>query len=173
MFAIDVTSPPEGYTAAGSRTVDLWVGGAWLSCDDNHAHVPHVCGEMEHLILRLLRDAGPGIDLPLPAGTGAANHRHVLGSGLEGPHGIFRWGPTTDNHASFVFRRGQNLIVTAEFLRPDHPRPAELGKVFSGEMPEREFLEILVRALGDLRQGEREALWQQLAEYRAGTWPRD
>jgi hypothetical protein len=61
------------------------------------------------------------------------------------------WGPTTDNIGGHVFRVGEQLVITFEFWRDEHPVPEERGAVFVAELPAAELLDVLDQMLAALR----------------------
>ena len=62
-------------------------------------------------------------------------------------------GPTTDNVHAFLFHEAGDALVSFAFWRPEHPRPAELGRVFTIRIAEAVLLERLRRLGGILRRG--------------------
>jgi hypothetical protein len=68
--------------------------------------------------------------------------------------GLLRWGPTTDNVSSLVFRRGDNLVITFRFWRDTHPNPEERGVIYVAELPESELLDVLEQLSDALAKGQ-------------------
>ena len=148
-FAIEV----EGYRASNRADgrVDLWVARQLLTCDDPHPYIPLVCGSLDRTIGWLLSESN--LALPWPDLPPEENHRRLLAD--DESRWRFRfldWGPTTDNVLWHIFIRGKNAIITAEFCRPTHHNPADLGRVFVAELPERELLLVLHNTVSYLRQ---------------------
>jgi hypothetical protein len=149
-FAIEVEErrPPDRMFTR----VDLWAARQLLTCDDPHPYIPQACCDLEHGIGGLL--AEPDLALPWPGLSPEENHRRLVADGYDARR-RFRfldWGPTTDNIRWHIFIRGKDAIITVEFIRPDHHTPADLGRVFVAELPERELLLVLHNALSYLRQ---------------------
>jgi hypothetical protein len=63
------------------------------------------------------------------------------------------WGPTTDNVRAVLFREGDTASMPFSFWRESHHDPAELGRVFVAELPERELLWVLHEAAWALAWG--------------------
>jgi hypothetical protein len=133
------------------RRVDLWAAGHWLTCDDNSVHV----GVFTTSVRSTLRWLQSGRDLtpPFPGVSMEETHRRLLeiDDGSREQFWFPRWGPETDNVTGHLFRIGDQLAITFEFWREQHPNAEERGQVFVARLPESEFvrvLEQLVSALG-------------------------
>lgn len=153
-FAIEPGQVLQGDSTTGFRVVELWAAGRELTCDDNAAFVPQFCASVEGTITWLLSDYNRS--LPYPDLSPADNHRRLRAAEDNREYLAYRfmdWGPTTDNVASLIFRRGQDAVITFEFWRKAHPRPNELWQVFVVELPERVLLHSLHRAVCVLRSG--------------------
>jgi hypothetical protein len=153
-FAVEIGPVDHDASATQVRTVDLWAAGRHLSCDDRDAFVPAFCLSVEATITSLLSDDDRS--LPHPELSPEENHRRLSEAEYEdrSPYRFMNWGPTTDNLSALLFRRGPTAIITFEFWRESHPRPDELGRVFTCELAERELLRSLHQAVCLLRQGE-------------------
>jgi hypothetical protein len=152
-FAIELGQVQQGTPTTGIRVVELWAAGRDLCCDDNHAFVPQFCMSVEGTITGLLSDRDRSF--PCPELSPEENHRRlqVAEYGVSSRYFFMDWGPTTDNLASYLFRRDSVAVITFEFWRPAHPRPDELGRVFVVELPERALLLSLHQAVCVLRSG--------------------
>ena len=152
-FAIEPGQVLQGTATTGLRVVELWAAGREVCCDDDHAFVPQFCMSVEATITWLLSDHDRSF--PHPELSPEGNHRRLQDGEYEDRCRYFfmDWGPTTDNVASYLFRRGADAVITFEFWRPTHPRPDELGRVFVAELPERELLRSLHQAVCVLRSG--------------------
>jgi hypothetical protein len=153
-FAIEPGQVLQGTPTTGLRVVELWAAGRELCCDDDHAFVPQFCLSVESTITWLLSDHDRSF--PHPESSPQVNHRRLRAGEYEdrSRYVFMDWGPTTDNLASYLFRRGPDAVITFEFWRPTHPRPDELGQVFVAELPERTLLRSLHQAVCVLRSGE-------------------
>jgi hypothetical protein len=153
LFALEVGPPSDDRPTMGMRDVDIWAAGIELTCDDNSAFVPQFCMSVEATITWLLSDDDRS--MPYPELTLEENHRRLRAEdyGECSPFFFMDWGPTTDNLANFLFRRGSEMLLTFEFWRAEHPRPSELGKVFVVAVPERKLIRCLHQAVCVLRSG--------------------
>jgi hypothetical protein len=131
------------------RVVDVYAADRWLTCDDNHAYVPHFVGMLARTVRRLIdepgyRDAGrPFRDL-----TPADNHHQLCTEASEDnsrylDYRFMDWGPTADNVRMHYFREGDTAFLPFSFWRADHHDRAELGQVFVAELPWRELASVL------------------------------
>jgi hypothetical protein len=126
------------------RLVEIWAAGQHLSCDDSWAYLPVFCTDLDWSIAAILTDRDRS--LPWPELSPAETHRRLYNiddGKREQFWDLLHWGPTTDNVSPLLFQRGQNVILTFEFWRPTHHNPADLGKIFTVELPERELLRVL------------------------------
>jgi hypothetical protein len=132
------------------RRVDLWAAGRWLTCDDNDAFVPQFCYEVRWTINWHQRT--DDLALPFRNRSPAETHRELLDldDGSRERYWFFRWNETTDNILGHVFRIGGDLVITFEFWRETHHDPQELGVVFTTQLPEAEFIQILTQMLAIL-----------------------
>lgn len=161
-FAFEIGPPDREHPTTGTRRVDVYAAGRWLTCDDNSVYVPQFAYALEASIAWLLRDpAFYKFSRPYPELSTEDNLRRLLAdveAGVSGGHeyrdySFMNWGPTSDNVSSCLFREGEAVHIAFSFARDTHHDPAELGKVFVAQLPERELLLILHRAAWDLAQG--------------------
>ena len=147
-FAAEVGEFSVGATQL--RRVDLWAAGLWLTCDDNTAFVPQFCLSLQGDISEFRAGRLPLAEFPeMPH---ADRHRRVLllDDDTYWRHRFPDWGPTTDNLRGLLLRAGKQLVLTFEFWRKAHPRPAELGTVFVAELTESELLSVLCDVVATL-----------------------
>jgi hypothetical protein len=125
------------------RLVEIWVADQHITCDDSWAYLPTFCGDLDYSISMLLQDHYQSLPWPDLSPAQTHNRLHEMDDGTAERFWALNWGPTTDNVYALLFRQGQNVILTFEFWRPSHHNPADLGKVFTVELPERELLRVL------------------------------
>ena len=66
------------------RTVDVYAAGRWLTCDDNHAYVPHFAGMLAGAVRRLIDEPGyRSAGRPFPDLSPADNHRRLCDEAAE------------------------------------------------------------------------------------------
>ncbi|CRK58374.1 hypothetical protein [Alloactinosynnema sp. L-07] len=138
-----------GEWVGGLRRVDLWAADQWLTCDDNAAYVPR----FRHAVRQTAAEVSAGYGKPQPFAdlSPAAAHRRLAAATTEEEElfrerfWIFHWGPTTDNLRTFVFRDGDELVLTFQFWREAHLRehPEHAEAVFAVAIPAAEFVGIL------------------------------
>jgi hypothetical protein len=139
-----------GDQAAGLRRVDLWAADQWLTCDDNMVFVEQFRRSVEETAVSVRSGCVP--PLPFAGLSPVATHRR-LGTvtdddpicELRGQFWFLRWGPTTDNLQTFVFRDGDHLVITLQFWREAHllNHPEHVGRVFEVKIEPAEFAGIL------------------------------
>jgi hypothetical protein len=143
------------------RRVDLWAADQWLTCDDNAAFVKQF-GHAVQDTAAWVR-AGRGSPLPFPGLSPVATHRRFIAATgnddeeLREQFWIFdRWGPTTDNFLTYLFRDGDALVLTFQFWREKHllKHPEHAGAVFAAEIQAAEFAGILEDLLAVLDRGQ-------------------
>jgi hypothetical protein len=95
------------------RRVDLWATGQWVTCDDNMAYIPQLRLSVQ-ADRRRLGSLGGSLP-PFPGLHPAAVHQQLLtdDDGLRGQWWFLRWGPTTDNVLTHLFRDGDHPGVLA------------------------------------------------------------
>ena len=136
-----------------SRRVDVMAADRWLTCEDNHAYVPHIAGRLEQAVASLLSDPrAPNIGRPYPEFSPADNHRRLL-LGLNSDddrawrehatYWFMDWGPIADNVHIHLFRENGTAFLPFSLFREDHHDPSELGQVFVAELPEWELASVL------------------------------
>jgi hypothetical protein len=147
-FAVEVGD----WVGSALRRVDLWVADQWVTCDDNLAFVSQFRIAVRDTALRLR--SGQGSSLPFAGLSPVATHRRLL-AGIErldddgelGQRSWFfdGWGPTTDNVLAFVFREGDNAVITLQFWREEHlrTRPEHVGMVLTIAIPVGELAGVL------------------------------
>lgn len=143
-----------GERSGGLRRVDVWLAGQHLTCDDDMAYVPQ--------LLESLRSDRAGLDSvnrlppPFPGLPPEAAHRRLQAEDGERREQwwFLRWGPTTDNVVTYLFRDGERLVITAEFWRDEHLQrhPEHAGAVFAAEIPAEELATVLQDAAAALGQ---------------------
>lgn len=161
-FAFEIGPPDCEGPTTGTRRVDVYAAGRWLTCDDNTVYVQQFVYSLEGSIGRLLRNPTFYKSVrPYPELSIEENFRQLLVEAEAGATGDYAyrdylfmdWGPTSDNVSSCLFREGETVHIAFSFWRESHHDPSELDKVFVAELPERELLLILHRAAWDLAQG--------------------
>ncbi|GII28446.1 hypothetical protein [Planotetraspora mira] len=143
-FAVEVGE----WVGPALRRVDLWVADQWLTCDDNAVFVAQFRLSVAATADRVR--SGGGLPLAFAVSPVATHQRLVDATrGAEEDYGRFwifnDWGPTTDNVLAFLFRDGDQLLITSEFWREDHlsEHPEHAGRVFVAELQAGEFVGIL------------------------------
>jgi hypothetical protein len=144
-FAVEVGDR----VGAELRQVDLWAAGQWLTCDDNEAFVKQFRRSVRDTAIDVR--AGHGSSVPFTGLSPAAAHRRFVAAYgnedelLRERFWFFHWGPTTDNVTAFLFREGDELVLTFQFRREEHLRehPEHAGAVFVVEIQAAEFADIL------------------------------
>ncbi|WP_329134185.1 hypothetical protein OG552_18175 [Streptomyces sp. NBC_01476] len=158
-FAVEV-----GEWTDSLRRVDLWVADHWLTCDDNAAYVEQFRPAVRDTALQVR--SGHGWPLPFAGLSPAATHRRfVAATGNDTEDELLRerfwifdgWGPTTDNLLAYLFRDGDQLVITVQFWRDEHLRnhPEHAGTVFAVEIEAAEFAGILEDLVIVLDPGKR------------------
>jgi hypothetical protein len=147
-FAVEVGE----WRGGNLRRVDAWAAGQWLTCDDNTAFVRQLRLSVQQDLARL--DSIKEAPSPFPGLPPAAVHQQLLSNddGRRERWGFLRWGPTTDNLLTHVFRDGDHLVLTGEFWREEHLRrnPEHRGAVFVAEIEAEELAGILQGAVAAL-----------------------
>ncbi|MDY3554391.1 hypothetical protein R5W24_003513 [Gemmata sp. JC717] len=160
------------------RVVDVYAAGRRLTCDDNHAYVPHFAGELERSVRALLD--GPqyrGVGRPFAELSPADNHRRLCADAVtdNGQYLDYRfmdWGPTADNVSMHYFREGDTAFLPFSFWRANHHDSSELGQVFVAELPWRELACVLHEAAWALMWAWADrSRWPQQAEPDAARAP--
>jgi|GEM_PF-3482206 len=130
--------------------VDVWAADCWLTCDDNHAYIPHFAGMLERSVRYLLREPPEyrRTQRPYPELSPADNHRRLCTDAKTDnseylDYRFMDWGPTADNVRMHLFREGDTAFLPFSFWRAGHHKPAELGQVFVAELPWRELAAVL------------------------------
>jgi hypothetical protein len=144
--------------------VDLWAAGKWLTCDDNMAYVPQFRRDVLDTVAWLR--SGEGVSLPYADVSAEATHRRFGQQAgdddeseadyqLRSRRRVLLWGPTTDNVLAYLFRKGDQLVITLEFWREQHllSQPEDAGAVFVVEIPADEFIGILEGIAAALEAG--------------------
>ncbi|WP_440069486.1 hypothetical protein [Streptosporangium sp. OZ121] len=147
------------------RRVDLWVAGQWLTCDDNAVFVAHFRRSVAATAARVCSDGGPS--LPFAGLSPAAAHRRLVDgiSDFVEEYEQFRifndWGPTTDNVSAFLFRDGDQSVITSEFRREEHllEHPEHARTVFVARLQEKELAAILEDLVAVLDHDEAPDHW--------------
>lgn len=153
------------------RVVDVYAADRWLTCDDNHAYVPHFAGMLKRSVGRLLDEPQyRTIARPFPELSPADNHRRLCADAVTDnsqylDYRFMDWGPTADNVSMHYFRESDTAFLPFSFSRADHHDPAELGQVFVAELPWRELACVLHEAAWALmwKWADR-SNWQKSAE---------
>ena len=148
-FAVEV-----GEWEHSLRRVDLWAAGQWLTCDDNMAFVRQLRSDVVDTVAWLR--SGGGSPMPFDGLSPEATHcRLIRRSGADDETEeeyefrsqflVLRWGPTTDNVTTHLFRDADRLVLTLQFWREEHlvRHPDHAGRVFVTEVPTDEFVGIL------------------------------
>ena len=125
----------------GSRRVDVYAAGRWLTCDDNNVYVPHFAGCLQHAVGYLLSDPQWSRGRPYPELSVADNYRRLWAEAQTDnaeylSYRFMHWGPTADNVSMLLFREGGTAYLPFSFCWPVR---AELGEVFVAELPEWEL----------------------------------
>ncbi|MEV0542687.1 hypothetical protein [Nocardia salmonicida] len=144
-FAVEV-----GVRASGLRRVDLWAADQWLTCDDNMVFVEQFRRSVKETAVSVRSGQVP--PLPFAGLSPVATHRRFGTATDDDPmcelreqFWFLRWGPTTDNLQTFVFRDGDQLVFTLQFWREAHllDHPEHVGRVFEVKIEPAEFAGIL------------------------------
>ncbi|MFI1235654.1 hypothetical protein [Nocardia salmonicida] len=144
-FAVEV-----GVQASGLRRVDLWAADQWLTCDDNMVFVEQFRRSVKETAVSVRSGHVP--PLPFAGLSPVATHRRFGTATGDDPicelreqFWFLRWGPTTDNLQTFVFRDGDHLVITLQFWREAHllNHPEHVGRVFEVKIEPAEFTGIL------------------------------
>ena len=129
-FAICVKGRFEA-DSPGTRKVDVYAAGRWLTCDDNSVYVPHFAGMLERAIGRILTDGLlGGKPRPYPDLTVVVNYERLWSAAKAGANGEYLsyrfmdWGPTADNVGALLFREGETVYIPFSFWRPEHHDPS-------------------------------------------------
>jgi hypothetical protein len=147
------------------RRVDLWVAGQWLTCDDNAVFVAQFRHSVAATAARVR--SGGVLSLSFASLSPAAAHRRLI-DGISDfveeyeQFWIFNdWGPTTDNVSAFLFRDGDQLVITSEFWREEHllEHPEHAGTVFVARLQEKELAAILEDLVAVLDHDEAPDHW--------------
>jgi hypothetical protein len=155
-FAVQV-----GDYAGELRRVDMWAADQYLTCDDNTAYVPHFRHAVRDTAVWVRN--GHSSPLPFAALSPATAHRRLRAAReydddvLWNQFRIFDcWGPTTDNFSAFLFRDGDQLVITVQFWREEHllKHPEHVGTVFAVEIQAAEFAGILEDLAAVLDRGQ-------------------
>jgi hypothetical protein len=154
-FAVEV----GGWDSPELRRVDLWAADQWLTCDDNVAYVPQFRGAVRETAVWVRSGHVPFVGL-----SPSVTHRRLVAVTVDDEEEyelrrqfqIFdRWGPTTDNLLTFLFRDGDHLVITLQFWRERYllERPEHVGTVFAVEIQAAEFAGILEDLVAILDHG--------------------
>jgi hypothetical protein len=132
----------------GSRRVDVWAAGRWLTCDDNNVYVPHFAGCLQRAVRRLLSGPQSRRGRPYRELSVEENYRRLRADAQTDnqedlAYRFMDWGPTADNVGMLLFREEGTAYLPFAFWRPDHHDPSELGKVYVAELPEWELASAL------------------------------
>jgi len=152
-FAIEVGDYIDG--SDNLRTVDIWAGNHYLTCDDNDVYVPQFVGSILY-DLELLR-AVPGqryTQRPFPKKTFAENLKFLLNlpedieqdDGSRFDYLFMQWGPTVDNISALLFREIGIANLVFQFWRDTHSVADEKGEIFTVSIPEQELVNTLSEA---------------------------
>ena len=135
------------------RLVDVWAGGRWLTCDDNHVYVPHFAGMLSNEVSSLPKNLqGERLARPWPELSVADNFRRLRNEADSGDnrqylaYRFMDWGPSADNVSALLFCEGGMAFIPLSFWRERHHDPAELGQVFVVELPALELVAVLHEA---------------------------
>jgi hypothetical protein len=148
-FDVGEASEPTG----SMRRVDMWAAGRHLTYIDNSVYVPQFLGDVEHAI-RWLR-SNPDLEFPFPELSPEETHKRMysIDDGLREDYRFFRWGPTTDDFSSLIFRSAGQMHLTFKIWRDTSPpqAPGEVGEVFAVSLPEQDLLTILENTAAALK----------------------
>jgi hypothetical protein len=140
-FAIEVDD--VGRRAA---TVDIWVAGRSMCCDDNTVHIPSFVSLLDVDLRRI--QAGEYGAPPVLASTPEGAHRSCEQDDTAAHERCWfmHWGATTDNLSTYLFRFGESLVITTRFWR-DHMSEHDRQTVLRAELPQNELEQILVSTI--------------------------
>ena len=120
------------------RTVDVYVNGRWLTCDDNVVYLPQFINSLNSDLDWVISPVGDKRDRPPFSDLSPVeNHREMLrladdDNDLHLFHRFMDWGPTSDNVSMHMFRVDGIAYLPFSFWRETHHEPSELGKIFDG-----------------------------------------
>lgn len=138
-FAFEIGPPDPTHS---SRRMDIWAAGKWITYFDNAAFASQLALALHYVIRSFLVEgiwARPYRDL-----SAVENHLRLQAEEEYSRCRILDWGPTTDDVYAHLFCETGLVQITFEFHRADYPVPEDIGKVFVAELPETEFLGVLL-----------------------------
>lgn len=140
-FAVEI----GGQATPGLRVVDLWAAGRRLTVHDNAAYVPSLTWYMRHDARRVRERALAAC--PFPGRPPEEVFRRLRADRTELPERFWfmRWSEIVDNVSMYAYL-DDDLVITFQFGRGDHPFPRERGEVFVARMPPETFAAVVTEA---------------------------
>jgi hypothetical protein len=147
-FAIEVGANDARHPS--TRTVDIWIDGRSMSCDDNTVYVP----QFQHLIgldlARVLNESF--VFAPYNCKDPTEIHHRLRSDATDLPeqYWFLHCGPTTDNMATYLFKCEEGLVITSEFWRPTHRPANEIGLIFQTKLKVNDLIRTLDQTIDAL-----------------------
>jgi hypothetical protein len=147
------------------RTVNIFIGGRNICCDDNKPYIPQFIGSIARSAEGLKTiDEYLKFERCFSGMTVEEAHEFVKSTRDENSenydieddkiyltHSFMDWGPTTDNVTSFLLPVENKFFLTYEFWRETHEPASEIGRIYSMEVLPREIIEAISITLLELR----------------------
>ena len=151
-FAIEI-GPPAVDSDGGSATIDIWIDGRSVCCDDNTAFVPSFRQRLRTDLDRLQRRAIPA--LPVGQRTAVEAHRWCRAdtTGAAEMYWFMQWGETTDNLITHAFCVNDLVLITSQFWR-ERMSDDDRQDVLVAELSQRDLEDVLQTAIDVLGEGD-------------------